>query len=390
MTAETVLVTDGHLRASLAVVRSLGRAGHTVLVCSPRARSIAGSSRYAANSFRVPDALSRPEEFGDAVERLVGQQGVTVLLPMAEESLTVLLDRVGRLRGVTVPFPDLRTFRRVCDKEEVLSAAEQLGLATPEQVALRDPGAPVPLDALTFPIVVKPFRSVSGEAGRRTKLGVSYARSPEELTETIGRLPPEAFPLLLQRKIEGPGKGVFLLSWDGEVLAQFAHRRLREKPPSGGVSVFAESIVADPLLVEQSAALLAHFGWRGPAMVEFKEDERTGRHYVMEINGRFWGSLQLAIDAGVDFPRLAVAAARGHRPAPVLDYRTGVRWRWWWGEVDHLLALARGHGDPGHSRGLGTAVKHFLFPGGRPKDDILRWHDPMPFAVETLDWLRGR
>ena len=38
-------------------------------------------------------------------------------------------------------------------------------------------------------------------------------------------------------------------------------------------------------------------------MVEFKHDERDGVPKLMEINGRFWGSLQLAIDAGVDFPR---------------------------------------------------------------------------------------
>ncbi len=46
-------------------------------------------------------------------------------------------------------------------------------------------------------------------------------------------------------------------------------------------------------------------------MVEFKADARTGTPYLMEINGRFWGSLQLAIDAGVDFPAILVAAALG-------------------------------------------------------------------------------
>ena len=68
------------------------------------------------------------------------------------------------------------------------------------------------------------------------------------------------------------------------------------------MSVYRESVAADPDLVRRSRALLDAFGWCGVAMVEYKLDERTGTPYLMEVNGRFWGSLQLAIDAGVDFP----------------------------------------------------------------------------------------
>ncbi len=109
----------------------------------------------------------------------------------------------------------------------------------------------------------------------------------------------------------GPGVGVFLLLWEGKLRAAFAHRRLREKPPSGGVSVYRESIALDPVLLERSRRLLESFGWQGVAMVEYKIDERTGTPILMEINGRFWGSLQLAVDAGVDFPRLLIECAEG-------------------------------------------------------------------------------
>jgi predicted ATP-grasp superfamily ATP-dependent carboligase len=72
-------------------------------------------------------------------------------------------------------------------------------------------------------------------------------------------------------------------------------------------------------------------------MEKYKLDEATGVPYLMEINGRLWGSLQLAIDAGVDFPTMLVAAATGGEPRPVTYYRSDVRSRWWWGDVDHLL-----------------------------------------------------
>jgi predicted ATP-grasp superfamily ATP-dependent carboligase len=205
-------------------------------------------------------------------------------------------------------------------------------------------------------------------------------------------LPEAAYPILLQRRIVGPGSGIFLLVWDGKLVASFAHRRLREKPPAGGVSVYSESVPADPMLVEQGFRLLCHFGWQGVAMLEFKTDRSTGRRYLMEVNGRLWGSLQLAVDAGVDFPALLVGCALGDTPVSP-GYRVGMRNRWWWGDVDHLLTrLRRSAADLGLPPGApsrGQVLLDFLRvwrPGDR--NEILRLTDPMPFVRETLGWLR--
>lgn len=130
-------------------------------------------------------------------------------------------------------------------------------------------------------------------------------------------------------------------------------------------------------------------------MVEYKMDSATGTPYLMEINGRFWGSLQLAIDAGVDFPRLLAGAAGGGDPQPVPGYRTGVRSRWWWGDVDHLLARLRRSPDelslpPGAPGRLG-AVADFIKlwrPGDR--NEIFRLTDPLPLLRETTDWFQRR
>jgi hypothetical protein len=127
-------------------------------------------------------------------------------------------------------------------------------------------------------------------------------------------------------------------------------------------------------------------------MLEFKTDDRTGRPYLMEVNGRLWGSLQLAVDAGVDFPALLVACALGERPARP-GYRVGVRNRWWWGDVDHVLArLCNGSAElglPPDAPSRWQAVRAFLQvwrPGDR--NEVLRWSDPLPFVRETIDWIR--
>jgi hypothetical protein len=161
--------------------------------------------------------------------------------------------------------------------------------------------------------------------------------------------------------------------------------------------VRAESVPLDPRLAEQAERLLRRFHWRGVAMVEFKQDQASGRTCLMEVNGRLWGSLQLAIHAGVDFPRLLVDAALNRAPAPVEAYRVGMRARWWWGEVDHVLARARRSasalalpaGQPVPSP-LALAVDVLRAPLSGVRGDVFQWRDPKPALRETLDWLRGR
>lgn len=393
--SDRVLVTDGEQRAALAVVRSLGRAGFTCLVAESRGPSLAGASRFAARRYPVPSPLEQPEPFGEAIGRLARDLDVAVVLPLTDASVLALLGRRAELGRAALPFPSLEAFRRVSDKQVAHAEASRVGLAVPAQCIIADPTAASHLDPelLAFPLVVKPIRSTAETGQRRIKLGVSYAANPAALRDRLAVLPPEAYPVLLQQRIVGPGVGIFELLWDDRLVATFAHRRLREKPPSGGVSVYCESIAADAALVERSRALLGRFGWRGVAMVEYKLDAATGVPYVMEVNGRFWGSLALAIDAGVDFPRLLVELALGHPPADPPRYRVGVRSRWWWGDVDHLWARWRHSAEelalPPDSPGRWRALGNFLTVRPSVPCPVLRLDDPKPFLRESLDWLKG-
>jgi len=217
------------------------------------------------------------------------------------------------------------------------------------------------------------------------------AADRDELLRALAAYPPGVGPVLAQQQVRGPGLGVFLLRWDGRTVAAFAHRRIREKPPQGGVSVYRESVALPGPLLRHAERLLDAYDFRGVAMVEFKEDAATGTPYLMEVNARFWGSLQLAIDAGVDFPALLLDVASGRRVEPVLSWREGVRCRWLWGDVDHLLAVVRA--------GPATRRRHLDYPGRlstlarflvpwRPGDryEVLRPADPRPFLRESALW----
>ncbi len=389
----TVVVTDGEQRAALAVVRSLGRAGYRVVVASSRPRPLAGSSRWAVRTVRTPCPLEAPQAAAAAWADLCRQVGAGILLPVTDAGILVGFAAAEAFPGLRIPPGTREGFVRASDKAAVAAAGATVGLPAPEQVLVEAPDRRPDASGLPWPLVVKPSRSVVTDAtGRRRKLGVAYAREPAELGRLLDGLPAEAFPVLLQRRIEGVGEGVFVLPGPSGPPAVFAHRRLRERPPSGGVSTLRESIAVPHSLASHARHLLEALGWGGIAMVECKVD-RDGTAWLMEVNARFWGSLQLAVDAGVDFPLRMVLQLEGKDPGRPPAYRVGVRSRWWWGDVDHLLARLRRPeeeawlppGTPGRWRTLVDVLRPVAH---RRRGEVLRVEDPLPALTETLAWLR--
>jgi predicted ATP-grasp superfamily ATP-dependent carboligase len=387
-----ILITDGEQRSSLAAVRSLGGAGHTVMVCSSARRPLAGASRFCSVSHVVEDPFRDPGAFRASVERVVDEQGIELLLPMTDTSAPLLLPLREARPRLVIPFPERSIYEAISDKGHLMNVARQVGVPVPRQVVVAGPGqAPLLEELNAGPLVLKPARSaVVRDEGMR-KFGVRLVASHAELGEGLGRFPPEAYPILVQERIVGPGLGAFMLTREGRPVATFAHRRIREKPPTGGVSVYRESVPLRSDVGRHAERILEAFRWTGVAMVEFKEDAATGTPYLMEVNGRFWGSLQLAIDAGVDFPALLVRMALGEDVGAAPAARLGIRSRWLWGDVDHLLWMLVSSGamraaNPELPGRLG-ALARFLIPWRRgDRFEVLRAGDPGPFVRESIEW----
>lgn len=386
-----VLVTDGDNRAALAITRSLGRRGYHVSVAEHRIPALAQTSRYCAASRQYPDPATEERAFVDALVRIVRDDRIDVLLPVSDITTALVSERRSEIEPFCrVPLPSASALASAADKVAVLKLATELGVAAPRSLLVSNPDVVV-TDAidLGWPIVVKPRRSRVRTPSGWTSCAVSYARAPDELARKLAGWPADAYPLILQEKISGHGCGVFMCCRRGRIVATFGHKRLREKPPSGGVSVLSESIPVPPLAHQSAAALLQRLEWDGVAMVEFKMDDRDGVPKLMEINGRFWGSLQLAIDAGVDFPAMLLdnsgESGGGSPPA----YRVGVKNRWFWGDVDSLLLTLRGDGPPNGSRAgrlqtMATFLKlwetdlHYENP---------KFSDLRPWLYETRRWV---
>ncbi len=390
-----VLVTDGDQRSSLAVVRSLGRAGIEVCVGESYQPCLAGTSKYCARTVYYPSPGKNSEEFGACLRKELESRNYELLLPMTDITVQMVSScRAAIPSSVRIPFPGADKVMLAMDKQHVLETAKRVDIACPETYRVESDDLHAFARRLRYPVVIKPRFSKVSRGGDWIHGLIRYARDPAGFVAAYAEVHSIIPCPLVQEKLEGEGRGIFLLIWNGEIKAAFCHRRLREKPPWGGVSVYSESLPLDRELVEKSHRLLTALGWEGAAMVEFKVDPRDRQPKVMEVNGRFWGSLQLAVDAGIDFPLLLYRCARGENFPPQWDYRTGIKERWFLGDLDHtLIKLMRSQAPDGTKYSWGSRVRstwNFLkpFEKGR-RSEVQRLDDPAPGWHELKRYLRN-
>ncbi len=193
------------------------------------------------------------------------------------------------------------------------------------------------LDRLGRPLWLK-ADGVHGRAGAPSR--VLRVEGAAEARAELGRWLPHYRRALVQGHAPGVGVGVFLLMVNGHPRARFAHRRIHEVPHTGGVSSFRESVRV-PDLEAHALSVLRRIGWNGVAMLEYRRDPATGDFRLLELNARFWGSLHLALAAGVDFPRLLIDCWLGGRE-PEPSWRAGVQCRQTVpGELRHVWSVLR-------------------------------------------------
>lgn len=391
-----VLVTDGNNRAALAITRSLGRKGHLVLVGAVRHPSLASSSKYCHDRFVYPSPTEHTVEFVECLIEVVRAKKIDIILPVSDVT-TIPVTKHKKIleQYCTVPFPEETAVKLAANKAQLFQVAEELGVAVPRTLLIENSTQPFVLpQEMSFPLVVKPCTSrILTDNGWISTI-VKYAKDWEELKRITKGEHPLAYPLLLQERIVGPGVGVFACYNRGKPVAYFSHRRLREKPPSGGVSVLRESIPVSPVAKEFSERLLKHLKWHGVAMVEFKLDNRDNVPKLMEVNGRFWGSLQLAIDAGVDFPNLLLDMAEQKTVGVVKDYKIGVKTRWLLGDLDSLLLILFKSKEKlnlpvGHQGKTRCFLDFMKLWGVNTHYEVLSLDDIKPWLYEVHQWLRG-
>jgi predicted ATP-grasp superfamily ATP-dependent carboligase len=389
---QRVLVLDGQTNQALACVRSLGQSSFTVLTASHRYLPLAAWSRFCRGSYRL-----REESIAGFAEmrEWAQEQGVTTVLPLTERScwLCNTQRRDWERLGIAVG----------CGPEEMLIFAfdKALTIRKAEGCGVRIPPTRIPksmaecheaVEAVGFPCVIKPrwSNAWNGKAFLPNRTPAYVNNRADLQTAVLKRRQGEYWPLI-QAYVPGKGRGVFALFDRGKPIAWFAHERMRDVRPTGSSSTLRRSIHLDARLREPAERLLTDLRWHGPAMVEFRDDDKQPP-CLMEVNGRFWGSLQLAINAGIDFPCLWVALLNGEKVEASTEYLEGLTLRWLWGDMKRLLLIVAGppSGYTASHPTLWQGLKEVF--GRQPQGtrlEIWQRDDPAPAIAEWLEGVRG-
>lgn len=318
----TALITTSDSLKALTIVRSLGRKGISVTTGSSHPFSLASSSKYSNNSMIYPSPLKNPGEFIKVIRHYLENNPHDLLIPVHSEDTFILARYASSFSGIThFPFQNAEDMIKVNDKSNLAHIAKELDIPVPKTWIPHELSDINSISReIRFPAVIK-LRD------RTSSVGQSYVYSPDELvrvycnTVHTYNLTPLEYPII-QEFISGTGFGVSLLYNNGDLRARFTHKRLREFPVSGGPSTCRIS-TRHQKMEEYATRLLEHFSWHGVAMVEFKLGT-DNIPYLLEVNPRFWGSINQAIRSGVDFPYLLYQMTIEGDIRPVLSYREGV------------------------------------------------------------------
>lgn len=364
-----VLVTDGEFKHTLGIVRSLGTRGHEVHLLARSGRAPAAHSRWVARWHAAPAAGA--SQYDVRLIEVAAALAPVSLIPVgsgAWASADRLRDRLPP--GVGLAIATRESFAIANDKRQTADVARMLGVRTPEERPVRSlEDARSAWKELGVPLVLKSAR----EEGRKV---LRYVRSAEQLPAAFEAVRAAAGgEVIAQSHVAGDGYGFSALYWHGVRVRGFAHRRVREWPPSGGTSACAESVTGAPEIERAGAALLDALKWHGVAMVEFKGS--PAQPVLIEINAKFWGSLDVALAAGVDFPGDLTALLEGRTLPPQAPVRP-VRFSWplggdLWHGLFQPASLPRVLWDA-----LSPAVAHNF-----------RWDDAAPHWWEALQWARS-
>jgi len=310
------MILDSHMRKTLAAIRALDKKTYKIYAGSFKKINMFKFSKYNDNFFIYPNPEKKPEEFIDFICNYLKTNNIDLILPMCDVTVELISKNKDKLTEVTnVPVPDYNIFMKARDKAITMKKAVETNTPAPETHFINNLNEVENLkNEIEYPTVIKP-RISSGSRG------ITYINSKEELIEKYNLVHQE-FPFpMLQEFVPQTGRKfqvLLLIDKNKNILASTVQELLRQFPVGGGPGTLWKTIESKEL-EDLSIKLIKSLDWYGIACVEFITDPRTGEPKLMEINPRFWGTLNLSLKVGVNFPELLIKMEMGEEIKPVIN-----------------------------------------------------------------------
>jgi predicted ATP-grasp superfamily ATP-dependent carboligase len=363
----------------LNVARATGLAGIPVIVASADAECPVFASRFCNARLLLPpleQQAAAEDKLMRLGERLSAALGRAVPLFYGDDDyLNLILQNRGRLARYfrfIVNNPDVAA--ALIDKQRFDAFARSRGLPVPRALEWEE------LETVSGPILVKPKLKLAFEHSPvfvRLLGGAGKARvfaSPQEvLADAAARALRQ--DLLFQEYIPGDDRQIWSFHGyadeESRILVWFTGRKIRTHPPLTGVSTFLQ-LEHHEQLAAIGHRIVARTPLKGVFKIDFKQDPRSGRFLMLEVNARFNLWHYLAAVNGVNVPRVAYDyLLYGKRPAAALRARTSHRWLSLRLDFRAYRSLAA-RGELSLWRWLASLL------GSRKVYDVFAWNDPLP------------
>ena len=319
----------------------------------------------------MPLANADPTGFLRGVQRAVAARNYDVVFGVGDAEVLALSETRAQWPAA-LPYPEHAVVVACIDKGGFVAAARAAGLRTPEEHAL---------DALPDgpgDLVVKQRLNGLPGAGKILARRLADPHEARAYAQDMQRAGGEP---LVQEALDGELLAlVLLLAPDGRLVAAAQQRADRIFPPDTGISTRARTEPVDRDLAQRAVQMLRSLGWWGLVELQFI-DPVSGRPALIDLNARFYGSLALAVEAGVNFPDLWARLSAGLPALPPVEARSGVGYQWLEGDLRRAVVQRQG--------GLLRDVAKALAEAGGTRQSMWDRRDPAP-VVRQLSRLAYR
>lgn len=259
---------------------------------------------------------------------VVSEAGYDIVFPARDADVFgASIAREG-LMPMCVPYPPHEHVVALFDKLNLEEAAERVGISVPATVksGLRARnGARAVVKAQLHPALER--------VGSTARMDVLVAQDEAEVKDRMRELHAGGRQPFIQEHIDGQLMALTLLvDREGRAVARAQQVAEQTYPRRAGVDARSRTVPVDETLATKATTLLTDVGWFGLAHLEFLVPG-DGRPRLIDINGRIYGSLALAVAAGVNFPALWAQLEMGGPVKRRLDAAPGVRYQWFAGDL---------------------------------------------------------
>ena len=334
-----LIVGEADSRTALAAVRGLGRAGWLVGVGSMAPGCLATASRWTKQLHRVPSPELAVGPFLDAVNQAIARVGYELVIGSDDASVMALSAGRAAIQA-TVPYGPHDAVLAATDKLRLGEVAARAGFRTPRTVS----GTEANLDAWTGPALVKcRMHWRPARRGPEPRLEAMLVPDRAQAARRVGEIVRAGGEPMLQEVVTGQLMAfVAVVDQRGRLVVRLQQRAERTWPVPTGVSVRAATVAVDPELAKRAAVLLEDVGWFGLVQLQFLATDESDP-WLIDVNGRPYGSLALAHAAGLNPVDSWARLATGRRPVPEeADATVGVRYQWLEGDLRRACSERRG------------------------------------------------